>query len=165
MRVDRLAQYRVDYSLVDTQGGCWRGENGREVLIDELPFGVAASTRITRNQYVYFMSADDQFFKVGVARNPDQRLRELQTGCPYKLRINGTTSLSPQGVDAVMLEREIHTLLAWDRMSGEWFNSSGEALARALKEAFVKLYCPPLYHRWNRFRLHVCGPKRRASQK
>ena len=56
--------------------------------------------------------------KIGVSKNPEQRLRQLQTGSPYKLKllvvVNGKGNL----------ERSLHKSLRAYKQSckGEWFD-------------------------------------------
>lgn len=65
---------------------------------------------------VYFIRAvDSEFVKIGTAQDPDKRLRELQTGCPFALVVEGRL---PGGVDA---ERMVHAKLDKHRFRGEWF--------------------------------------------
>jgi hypothetical protein len=57
--------------------------------------------------------------KIGYSKNPDRRLRELQTGSSRTLviysRIEGVTKEA---------EREIHNLCREHRRAGEWFDMS-----------------------------------------
>lgn len=56
--------------------------------------------------------------KFGVAKNPEQRLRELQTGCPERLRLLVAVNLQD------WCERTIHRWLRDERIRGEWFGMS-----------------------------------------
>ena len=127
-------------------------------------FGVTNALRMTKGQSVYVMSTTGGHYKVGIAKNPYQRQRELQTGCPLPITIEGVTAISDHGVDAARMEAKMHELLADFRGSGEWFNAPPEVIGRAWKEAWVRLACPSLYQRWQRFRLHMSVRKRRAEK-
>jgi hypothetical protein len=62
--------------------------------------------------------------KIGVARNPEKRLKELQTGNPHRLNI---LSVAPDG----WMERHMHWRLREARMHGEWFRPTAR-VRRAL---------------------------------
>jgi hypothetical protein len=54
--------------------------------------------------------------KLGISKNPGQRLKQLQTAYPNKLVLWGfCKEASP------LTEREVHRLLEKDRIEGEWF--------------------------------------------
>lgn len=69
--------------------------------------------------YVYFIALEpykDEFIKVGWVKNdPRRRLSELQTGCPYKLKLIACAPGSPAD------ERWAHSQLSRFRARGEWF--------------------------------------------
>lgn len=56
--------------------------------------------------------------KVGFSRNPRERLKALQTGCPDELTIRECYP-APRRI-----ERAAHELFAKDRRAGEWFEAS-----------------------------------------
>ncbi len=58
--------------------------------------------------------------KIGIARNPIQRLLTLQVGCPQALHLVAVVP-APRCV-----ERVLHTALAVSRIHGEWFEPSPE---------------------------------------
>jgi hypothetical protein len=66
---------------------------------------------------IYFIEAVGAgLLKIGFTdRDPLERLRELQTGCPHTLRLLGTCP----GTQAD--ERQFHELWATTRTTGEWF--------------------------------------------
>jgi len=63
---------------------------------------------------IYFIT-DGAYTKVGVALEPEKRLRELQTGNPFDLRIAKTIEGSYEE------ESKLHSVLQLYRMRGEWF--------------------------------------------
>lgn len=65
--------------------------------------------------WVYFMAAGQGDIKIGWARDPDKRLRELQVGNPKRLKILGVIPGSR------LTEKEIHRYYAAARVTGEWF--------------------------------------------
>lgn len=73
---------------------------------------VGKSSRPT--SFVYFATAGNKV-KIGVSKNPRQRLGELKTGSSSKVRIYYVTPGDRQR------ERELHALFAEHRVNGEWF--------------------------------------------
>ena len=76
---------------------------------------------------VYLFRANKHdLFKIGFTDgDPERRLGEVQTGCPYRLSIYAYIDLNGK-IDAQVVERAIHRELARCRMSGEWFAISLE---------------------------------------
>lgn len=69
-----------------------------------------------RDGWVYFIQVGaGGSIKIGWAKNPDTRMRALQTAHPARLRFLGVIP----GTKA--RERELHERFAHARMQGEWF--------------------------------------------
>jgi hypothetical protein len=67
---------------------------------------------------LYVIRADKStLFKVGISEDPKERLRTLQTGSPFRLKI-----IHAVFVSSFNQEREAHRLLAPWRIHGEWFD-------------------------------------------
>ena len=64
-------------------------------------------------------------FKIGRSSKPERRLKELQTGSPYELRI--ILVLKDQGHEELELHRRLKRYLSQGRMKGEWFSEPGLA--------------------------------------
>jgi hypothetical protein len=73
---------------------------------------------------VYFIQAANGLVKIGVAANPDDRLRALRTMSPISLRL----LLTIPGVGAAG-EAELHRRFADHRSHGEWFRPAAELTA------------------------------------
>lgn len=71
---------------------------------------------------VYFIEAiGANRLKIGyTVGEPEKRLKELQTGCPHKLRL--VHAIGGEQSD----ERELHAVFAHLRENGEWFRYEGE---------------------------------------
>lgn len=68
-------------------------------------------------QLIYLIT-DQVFVKIGISKNPEKRLKELQTSHPRKLSIMKIFSVQ---CAALPVERVLHKLLSHKRSSGEWF--------------------------------------------
>lgn len=74
-----------------------------------------------RTCYVYFIQAGYGAIKVGMAKNPRQRLADMQV-CTHKpLRLLAQFRM-PDRQSARTLELELHRLFERERIRGEWFN-------------------------------------------
>jgi excisionase family DNA binding protein len=71
-------------------------------------------------QLVYFIGGDTGPVKIGKAMSPEGRLRDLQCGYPYELKILALTDGST-GV-----EQGYHRQFASCRLNGEWFERTAE---------------------------------------
>jgi hypothetical protein len=70
--------------------------------------------------FIYIIAAADHSVKIGVAAAPHKRLLDLQTGCPFELKIHSTFMVVTEPL-ARAAERLIHKRLALYRLTGEWF--------------------------------------------
>ena len=61
--------------------------------------------------------------KIGRSDDPDRRLRQLQTGCPYALKI--ILVMRDGGVLEGMVHRNMHRHRTRHTVGGEWFAESG----------------------------------------
>lgn len=83
--------------------------------------------------YVYFIVAmsHPKRIKVGKAKDPEQRMKALQTGCPYKLSLRSVIKCRDDR-HAFAMERAMHELLKNERKQGEWFRCTDYLLARMM---------------------------------
>lgn len=70
--------------------------------------------------FVYFIGQGYGLVKIGVARDPERRILNLQTGNGKALKLIATFPFSSRS-DAVCVERELHRKYASYRVNGEWF--------------------------------------------
>ena len=69
--------------------------------------------------YVYIIRDETQhLIKIGVAKNPQKRLAQLQTGSPNKLEIVKTIPSN----QPFKLEKEMHNENASKHYRGEWYH-------------------------------------------
>jgi hypothetical protein len=69
--------------------------------------------------YVYFMKAKNRM-KIGKANNPEERLKELQVGCPFPLSIIAKIPCRSER-ESMRMERLMHKYFAKYHKQGEWF--------------------------------------------
>lgn len=79
--------------------------------------------KVINNNYVYFIgNIEYKIVKIGFSSNPQNRLKSLQTGCPYKLKILKKIEGNSH------LEKDYHKIFKDFNMEGEWFELRGELL-------------------------------------
>jgi hypothetical protein len=84
------------------------------------------------SKYIYVIASLPGTIKIGVATDPKQRLRELQTGSPIKLVLFDAIQV-PKGL-AFTLETAVHRRLARHALEGEWLLYPPEQAVRVILE-------------------------------
>lgn len=75
-------------------------------------------------RYLYIISDNPNRTKIGIARNPNRRIKALQTGNPNLLKIYYQYSIPYYNCQNV--ETILHYILGRYRIKGEWFNITPE---------------------------------------
>lgn len=71
--------------------------------------------------YVYVIgNVDHKVCKIGYSKNPERRIKDLQTGYPY------TLSILRKFKSNMVIEKELHEKYDKYRLNGEWFRLEGE---------------------------------------
>lgn len=65
-------------------------------------------------------SISDGCYKIGVSKNPDKRLKQLQTGNPSELHLLNVY----ESKIAFKIEKVLHNTFNINKEHGEWFNLS-----------------------------------------
>jgi predicted GIY-YIG superfamily endonuclease len=86
--------------------------------------------------YVYIIECDcgnyvNNPLKIGVAEDPKNRISQLQTGNPFRLKLI-TQIPCDSRKQAEYIERELHYQFRKFHMHGEWFKGGGVKLSKAL---------------------------------
>lgn len=81
---------------------------------------------------VYVIATDDGLCKIGVSRNPEGRLAQLQTGCPQKLHIAYVCILADRAYE---VEEFAHIALGKKAMGGEWFKCTEQEAIEAVNRS------------------------------
>ena len=77
--------------------------------------------------YLYLLT-DGSRYKIGITKDVDRRLKQLQTGAASPLFVI-TVSADLPPTKARFLERELHRSLRSQRTSGEWFDLDARLLS------------------------------------
>lgn len=107
--------------------------------------------------YIYVIGTDKPPFKVGISKNPERRLKNLQTGFPHKLKLH---IKKPTEVTKVrQLETIIHRNIDNFKTNGEWFDIELATLLLEIDFALIRYEDDPLLNSlakdkilFNRFR-------------
>lgn len=77
--------------------------------------------------FVYFLKieARPEMMKIGMAADVQQRIKELQTGSPYKLLLLGALKCKSRA-HAASIENQAHWIFRKRRVQGEWFRYTDE---------------------------------------
>jgi len=67
-------------------------------------------------RYLYVMQCKE-YVKFGISKNPNSRIKELQTGNPYKINLLLKINYS----DCFDIENNVHSYFDKKRGLGEWF--------------------------------------------
>lgn len=87
---------------------------------------------------VYLIRAA-QFYKIGISSNIDNRLKQIQTGCPIKCEYVGYIPCN----SADRKERELHDLFKEFKTHGEWFDLGDDNIERLIVDHNLKWVINP----------------------
>jgi len=74
-------------------------------------------------KYIYLiLSLENSYYKIGVSRCPQKRIKQLQTGNSSELKLIETY----QSEYADLIEKTLHRRYSYLKKEGEWFNLSVE---------------------------------------
>lgn len=82
------------------------------------------------SDYIYIISNELNYVKVGVSKNPKQRVRSLQTGNEHKLTLLFQEEFNCTRKHLLNIEKEIHKQLRVisTHAMGEWFLITADKL-------------------------------------
>lgn len=86
-----------------------------------------------KSSFVYIIRCEgSNYYKIGTAYEPRQRLDELQTGCPYLLSIYSWVlyekSFNSKGAESI-----VHSEFMVHRIRGEWFECDESLIEEVLR--------------------------------
>ena len=81
------------------------------------------SKKKEENNLVYLIQmGDTKYYKIGITKNINNRIKSLQTGNPLPLHTVTTIELGELYMNLVKdLEKQLHLLFSYCRKCGEWF--------------------------------------------
>lgn len=72
--------------------------------------------------YVYIVSFEDRFFKIGKAKYPQERISAISAMMPVAIKVVAVLKSD----DPHLTERTLHIKFKDKRLNGEWFSLSKE---------------------------------------
>ena len=109
-------------------------ERGEFWFFGRLPFQINTDEDPTDNdRFVYVIKSGDNY-KIGIAKDPRKRMRDLQTGDPTEHAIVTTSFVS----NAQQLEAKLHQHYTQYSVRGEWFKLPSDKLEEALEILWEK---------------------------
>ena len=89
-----------------------------------------------QTSFIYIIGSDKPPYKVGISKNPNKRLKNLQTGHPYPLQIHHIVETNI--IQTKLLETVIHRNLKFYKTNGEWFNMSLQNLKLQVEFVLIR---------------------------
>lgn len=86
--------------------------------------------------YIYVIGSDSPPYKVGISKDPQRRLKDLQTGFPQKLKIH--MMKETESTKTRLLETVIHHHLKHHKTHGEWFDMSLKDILLEVEYALIR---------------------------
>lgn len=86
---------------------------------------------------VYLIYCED-FAKIGVSPFPENRVKQLQTGCPYPLELAGYMVAGTQR-EACAIESRLHARCKHVHARGEWFWAETAYKAFSFEQARIRI--------------------------
>lgn len=80
--------------------------------------------------YIYMITDEDGCVKIGISRDPNKRLKQLQTGHASKLSLYHTEEFNCTRNHLLKIEKLLHREISnsHKKANGEWFKISGPEL-------------------------------------
>lgn len=88
------------------------------------------------SSWIYVIGSDTKPYKIGFSKNPEKRLKQLQTGHPKKLKIHHLEEINSNEV--LIIEKNIHKENKFKKSHGEWFDLELEEAIAEIKFALIK---------------------------
>lgn len=114
-RAQEVLEYRVRMARLEAERA---GRPCGRIDVGPIARGARAAKPASEKdrRHVYVIRADS-FVKIGIAKNPTTRMREIQTGNPHKLEVIASWEVAK----AEAHERALHAIYKAHRTQGEWF--------------------------------------------
>lgn len=86
-------------------------------------------------KYIYVIE-NNGTYKVGFSKNPERRIKALQTGCANKLKLIYTEPI--EVAKTYIIEKIIHKNLANYKIMGEWYKTDISTIITEIKYAKIR---------------------------
>lgn len=97
---------------------------------EEMIQNLEAQNKTTYLASVYLINmVGTNFYKIGIAKNTKERIKQLQTGNPLPLEVKYESRV----IDAFGFEQELHQQFNTERVLNEWFELSENRLKEAME--------------------------------
>jgi hypothetical protein len=104
-------------------------ERGEFWFWNHLPFYIQTTEKVTNsNRFIYVLKSR-KYYKIGIAKDVEKRMRELQTGDPIKHLFVCSSFFE----DAPKFEKRLHEAFDEYRVEGEWFELPPEKLEELIE--------------------------------
>jgi len=88
------------------------------------------------NMYIYIIEAKENKIKIGISKDPEKRLKQLQTGSFDKLKLVYKVEVKKE--QSRYLEKKIHHNNNFNRINGEWFCISKQTAISEVDHAIIR---------------------------
>lgn len=88
--------------------------------------------------FVYVIAAGSDAVKIGIAKDVQRRMKELQTGHYHRLSVFRQIACLSR-CEAFAIENRAHKLLAANALEGEWFSVSPDVAAAAVERVISEM--------------------------
>ena len=86
--------------------------------------------------YIYVIGGTEKPYKIGITNNLKRRLKDIQTGHPFKLHVHYSEEIPMEQVR--LIEQNIHNTIRHKKTHGEWFDISLEDAIAEVKHARIR---------------------------
>ncbi|NDG32975.1 GIY-YIG nuclease family protein [bacterium] len=85
--------------------------------------------------FIYVIGPEDGPFKIGITKDVKTRLRELQVGCWFKIKVHFIL----ESIDPRHTEEIVHSFLSQYRLNGEWFKCPLNGIIHTIEMIYEKM--------------------------
>lgn len=103
-------------------------ENGESWFWGHMPFYKEGGEISNKDRFIYILKSD-KYYKIGITKNLDKRIDQLQTGNPHEIYLVCSTFVE----NTSGFERKLHKEFDQYRISGEWFDLPYEQLEKLIE--------------------------------
>lgn len=91
--------------------------------------------------YCTYFLTDGEYVKIGVAASLPNRVKQLQTGNPRKIKAMFVIPAAVQS-DSLKTERKLHEYFGKKKVLGEWFDIDADSIKEGCARLGIEIYIP-----------------------